>query len=231
MPNRDITPTPASEIDAFVEAVRATPSSGGGSRGRLIFALDATASRKPTWDTACDLQASMFMEAERLGGLDVQLAFYRGYQECKAGRWVKNPAELVRQMGKVDCRAGRTQIGRILRHALNEHDKVRVNALVFIGDAMEEHIDELGHAAGALGLAGVRTFMFQEGTDPAVSEAYKEVARLTRGAHCRFSAGAPDELRRLLRAVAAYASGGGAALKALSAREGGPVALIERQVR
>jgi hypothetical protein len=43
------------------------------NRGRLIFALDATASREPTWDMAAQLQASMFEQAAMIGGLDVQL--------------------------------------------------------------------------------------------------------------------------------------------------------------
>ena len=230
----DIVQGASDEVEAFLDAVRkAPPPARNAARGRLVFALDATASRRPTWDTACDLQATMFLEAERLGGLDVQLAFYRGYKECKAGRWVSKPADLVRQMGLVECQAGRTQIGRILRHVVAETRKQRVQALVFIGDAVEEPIDDLGHAAGELGLLGVPAFLFQEGADPSAAAAFKEIARLTKGAHCRFSAGAADELRRLLAAVAAFASGGRDALRALAAREGasGPAALIGRQIR
>ena len=40
-------------IDAFVERVRSMPVvKSAGERGRLIFAMDATASREPTWDRA-----------------------------------------------------------------------------------------------------------------------------------------------------------------------------------
>ena len=39
------------------------------STARLIFALDATMSRQPTWDTACQLQGQMFSTAGKLGTL------------------------------------------------------------------------------------------------------------------------------------------------------------------
>jgi hypothetical protein len=59
------TPATASEVDTFLaELKKLSPSS---PRGRLIFALDATASRQPTWDTACELQADMFREAGTVG--------------------------------------------------------------------------------------------------------------------------------------------------------------------
>ena len=67
------------EIDAFLAQVKAlAPTTAAGQRGRLIFALDATMSRQPMWDTACRLQADMFREAAAIGGLDVQLVYYRG---------------------------------------------------------------------------------------------------------------------------------------------------------
>lgn len=229
---RDITDRAPDAVSAFVEEMRKAPAPAeAAGRGRLIFALDATASRRPTWDQACSVQGDMFLEADRLGGLDVQLAFYRGYDECKASRWVGQAAELVKLMVRVGCRAGRTQIHRILRHAISETEKRRVHALIFIGDACEESVDTLGDLAGRLGLLGVKAFVFHEGNDRNAAYAFQEIARLTGGAACRFDASAPAELRALLRAVAAYASGGRKALGDLSKREGGPVALLERQIR
>ena len=68
----------------FLSKVAAIPNRAStGRRGRLIFALDATVSRQPTWDQACHIQAEMFQETEALGGLDVQLVYYRGFRECK----------------------------------------------------------------------------------------------------------------------------------------------------
>ena len=83
-----------------------------------------------------------------------------------------------------------------------------MQALVFVGDAMEEEIDDLCAAAGELGLLGVPVFMFQEGGDAIAENAYREIARLSHGAYCRFDTGAAHELGELLRAVAAYAAGG-----------------------
>lgn len=235
MPNKDLaSPGRRSDVVSFLDEVRRLPArpDTGATRGRLLFALDATGSRERTWDRACDVQAAMFLEAGRSGGLDVQLAYYRGFGECRASRWVASPADLVRLMQAVRCVPGRTQIGRVLRHALNETAKERVHALVFVGDAMEEPVDELGHLAGELGLRGVRAFMFHEGGDRGAEAAFRQVATLTGGACCRFDAGSPGQLRELLRAVAAYAAGGVRALQDLSLREGSPeVRLLAGQVR
>jgi hypothetical protein len=194
------------------------PAAVPGTRGRLIFALDATMSRQPTWDSACTLQAEMFREAASAGGLDIQLVYFRGISECRASGWVAGSEKLAALMSRIDCRGGHTQIGKVLGHARQEYGKQRVQALVFVGDAMEEKIDDLCAAAGELGLLGVPVFMFQEGDDAVAENAYREIARLSRGAYCRFDTGAAHQLGELLRAVAAYAAGGIKALSDLSAR-------------
>src|SRR5262245_31702390 len=220
------------DIDAFLERVRGlAPANAPGQRGRLIFALDATMSRQPTWDTACKLQAEMFREAASIGGLDVQLVYYRGFSECRASLWVSQADRLAKLMERIDCRGGHTQISKIIAHARRETEKIKVQALVFVGDAMEEKLDDLCHAAGELGLLGVPAFMFQEGYDPVAEKAFREIARLTRGAYGRFDPGAAHQLGELLRAVAAYAAGGMRALADLSARrDAGAIKLI-RQMR
>ncbi|HLA19930.1 MAG TPA: VWA domain-containing protein [Pseudolabrys sp.] len=229
------TPAPASsrpEIAAFIERVRTLgPAATAGKRGRLIFALDATMSRQPTWDTACALQADMFREAASIGGLDIQLVYFRGLGECRASGWVAGTERLAELMSAIDCRGGHTQIGKVLSHARQEHGQQRVQALVFVGDAMEEAIDDLSTAAGELGLLGVPAFMFQEGGDPVAENAYREIARLSRGAYCRFDTGAAHELRELLRAVAAYAAGGIKALADLSARKSSGARLLLAQLK
>ena len=220
--NSQQTPAPVSsrsEIETFLERVRALgPSSAQGTRGRLLFALDATMSRQPTWDTACTLQADMFREAAGIGGLDIQLVYFRGLNECRASGWVSDGKQLADLMSRIDCRGGQTQIGKVLNHARQEHARGKVQALVFVGDAMEEAIDNLCQAAGELGILGVPVFMFQEGGDPIAENAYREIARLSRGAYCRFDTGSAHQLGELLRAVAAYAAGGVRALKELSSR-------------
>jgi hypothetical protein len=238
----DRTPTPTSsrnepakgssraEVDAFLQKVKSLgPAGTAGQRGRLIFALDATMSRQPLWDTACRLQGDMFRETAAIGGLDVQLVYYRGLSECRASRWVSDARQLGGLMEKIDCRGGHTQIRKILAHARSETEQRPVQAVVFVGDAMEEPLDDLCAAAGALGLLGIRVFMFQEGSDGVAEQAFREVARLSRGAYCRFDLNAAHELAELLRAVAAYAAGGMKALSDLKARRnGGAVKLLEQ---
>ena len=200
------------DVAAFLDAVKRAPSAGGG-QGRLIFALDATQSRQPTWDRACHLQAQMFQEAATLGDLAIQLLYYRGFGECRASKWVSDGPTLAAMMGGISCRGGLTQISKVLAHARDQARKRRVQALVFVGDAAEEPIDLLAHRAGELGLVGVPAFMFQEGCDPTAERAFREIARLTKGAYVRFGAGSAAQLGDLLRAVAAYAVGGRAALE------------------
>jgi len=233
--NRRDTPAPApkstrADIEAFLAKVKGlAPSTEPGRRGRLIFALDATMSRQPTWDTACRLQADMFLEAAAIGGLDVQLVYYRGLSECRASHWVSQAERLAELMSRIDCRGGHTQIGKVIAHAKRESQGTKVQAVVFVGDAMEEKLDDLCHAAGELGLLGVPAFMFQEGEDAIAEQAFREIARLTRGAYCRFDPGAAHQLAELLRAAAAYAAGGMRALADLSARRAaGAVKLLEQ---
>jgi hypothetical protein len=216
----------AKEIADFVAKARATAPQAPGGRGRLIFALDATLSRQPTWDMACALQADMFREAASLGSLDIRLIYYRGLGECRATSWISDSAKLATVMSKIDCRGGDTQIGRVLSAVRREATASGVRAVVFVGDAMEEKIDELCAKAGELGMLKVPVFLFQEGNDAVAEQAFREIARLTGGAWCRFDPGAAAQLRELLRAAAAYAAGGREALKRLSAREGGAAKLL-----
>ncbi|MEM8914424.1 MAG: VWA domain-containing protein [Pseudomonadota bacterium] len=203
-----------SDVARFLkDLARIPPRPGGGQgAGRLIFAMDATASREPTWDQACHLQAEMFEATNDLGGLAVQLVYYRGFRECKASKWVTNTRSLQNSMTRVRCLAGHTQIGRVLSHAAKETKKKQVNALIFVGDMCEEDIDELGHRAGELGLLGVPAFMFHEGRNPAAASVFRHIAKLTGGAFCAFDSSSAQQLRDLLGAVAVFAAGGRRAL-------------------
>jgi hypothetical protein len=204
----------SAEVAAFIAKAQALGSNATGS-GRIVLALDATMSRQPTWDLACKLQAEMFDAVGKAGNLAVQLVYFRGFGECRASRFVTDTAALKELMVKIDCRGGHTQIGKVLSHALKETARQKVNALVYIGDAMEEDIDDLADKAGKLGLQGVPVFVFQEGRDPGAEQAFKEIARLSDGAWFRFDQNSAGMLAKLLSAVAVYATGG---LKALQAR-------------
>ncbi len=203
------------EISHFLKQASKINSAGG--QGRLIFAMDATMSRQPTWDVACEIQAEMFSAADKTNGLAIQLVYFRGFGECRASKWVVKSTALRELMSSISCRGGRTQIGKVLTHARKEAAKFpahnKVSALVFVGDAMEESIDDLAHRAGELRLLGIPAFMFQEGHDILAERAFREVAKLSGGAYMKFDQGSAAELAKLLSAVAKYASGG---LKALS---------------
>ena len=169
-------------------------------------------SRQPTWDLALGLQADMFRAVKEVGGLDVQLVYFRGLGETRASKWVGDPEALARLMTGVSCQGGYTQIRKVLTHARRENEQIKVNAVIYVGDCMEEDIDELSQRAGEVGLRGVPLFLFQEGREPKAERAFKEIARLTRGAYCHFDSGSARQLRELLAAVAVYATGGRKAL-------------------
>lgn len=209
------------EIAEFLNRAAAlAPLRGGPGKGRLIFALDATASREPTWDQACDIQAEMFNATAELGTLAVQLAYYRGFREFHATGFETDSQGLLNRMVRVRCLSGRTQIAKVLRHALAETAREKVNALVFVGDCCEEDVDELGHVAGELGLNGVPVFVFHEGGEPTAARTFRQIAKLSGGAYCRFDAGSAKLLRELLSAVAVYAVGGRPALESYHKRAG-----------
>jgi hypothetical protein len=194
-------------------------------RGRLIFGIDATASRQPAWDLAAALTATMLGETR---GLDLQLAYYRGFDECRTSSWVRDPNQLSRMMGKVLCEAGATQIGRILDHTIKETHKLQVNAVVFIGDCMEEDLDALVLKARELGKLKCPLFMFLEGEDVVAEISFKDLASASGGAFAKFDSNATKQLSELLKAVATFASGG---LKALEARKGAANVLLLEQLK
>jgi len=215
------------DIAAFVKKVGTMARPGAANDGRLLFALDATMSRQPTWDLACSLQAEMFRAIPKPSALQVQLLYFRGFGECRASKWVVDGDALAKLMSGIDCRGGHTQIGKVFAHARAEHAKRRINAVIYVGDAIEENVDDLAEKAGQLGLLGLPMFVFQEGRDAAVEAGFREFARLSKGAYARFDASAPGELAALLKAVAAYASGGRDLMKL---QGGGPAQALLAQL-
>lgn len=209
---KDKAPALRADVAAFLKA--AGQGKAKGTRGRLLFALDATLSRQPTWDLACTLQAQMFDAAAAAGGLSVQLAYFRGQAEARSSRWVDNSAALKNLMGGIVCRGGLTQIERLLEHAEGEAARSPIDALVYVGDAMEENPDRLCDVAGKLGLRGTRAFLFHEGADPVAARTFREIARLTRGVYLPFDMRSAGALGDLLAAVGGFAAGGRAALEA-----------------
>lgn len=238
MPDKKVTSAPSGdvaardEVDAFLQAVDKTPLSAvAEGRGRLAFALDATASRQATWDRAMSLQSDMFTNTRGIGELDVQLVYYRGFDECRASKWMRSADQVVAMMRKVTCMAGRTQIHRVLKHAIAEARQTPVQALVFIGDCIEEDVDQLGDLAGQCRLLNMPVFIFQEGRNRSAASAFKQIATLSGGAHCRFDESSASALGDLLNAVAAYAAGGRKALQQLQQQGSGQAQMLLEQMK
>jgi len=213
-PTESKSATISTDLDAFFAEMTKASTRAATGTGRLIFALDATMSREQTWDMACQMQGDMFRTVASIGGLNVQLVYYRGLDECRASRWVTDPEQLAKLMTKISCHAGHTQIGKILTHAKRETGLLKVAAVVFVGDAFEEEADEVVALAQQLGQLNTPVFMFQEGTNRTVEHVFRDVAKASGGAYCRFDEGSADQLRELLKLVATFAVGGKAALEA-----------------
>jgi hypothetical protein len=205
------------DVQAFLEKARAVGPAGG--RGRIVLALDATMSRQPTWDLACALQADMFDAVGKAGRLAVQLVYFRGFGECRSSAFVNDTSALKSLMTRIDCRGGHTQIRKVLAHCLKETQREKISAVVYIGDAMEEDVDDLADKAGRLGLLGVPVFVFQEGSDARAERAFREIARLSKGAWFRFDRNSAATLAKLLSSIAVYATGGFAALESRGTAE------------
>jgi hypothetical protein len=128
-------------------------------------------------------------------------------------------------MSTIICRAGETQIARILDHVKSEHEKRPVNAVIFIGDTCEEARIDLIERAGAL---PVPLFIFQEGNHPEVARVFGELTEITHGAHALFDVRAADRLKDLLRAVVVFASGG---VEALASQRTNAARLLLSQIK
>ena len=154
--------TNLSRVDAFLANLSSKQQQQPQpQRGSLIFAIDATGSREEAWDSAAELQVQMFKEAALLGGIDVQLVYYRGTQgfdaECKASGWVGNPIRLATLMSRICCEGRQYTNCRVLDHALQETAKRKIDAMAFVGDCFEEKRAHAGQAGrGARSAQGTR---------------------------------------------------------------------------
>ena len=207
--DKSITQTSSkTEIDSFLQDAQAMTQAKQKGAGRLFFAMDATFSREPTWDMACHIQAEMFLATDQIGNLTVKLGYYGGFNTFKVSNWVNNSSQLLKLMSSVRCEGGKTQIHRVLNYALEQANQQSIDAIVFVGDCMEENPDHLSDLAGQLGLVGVPIFIFQEGRNVIAGKIFKHMCKLSKGAYCSFDSGSAEQLKALLAAVAVYAAGG-----------------------
>lgn len=223
------------DVQAFLQKVAAMPRHKGSAESeaeaRLVFALDATASRQQTWDQASQLQGEMFVSTQSLGGLQVQLCYFRGLGDFYDSPWHSDPDQLLGRMTGIQCLAGMTQIRRLLKHVIQQNSQQKIRGVIYIGDAMEENKDDLCELAGKLGILNVPLFIFQERDDPVAGSAFREMARLSGGAYCHFDSSSADQLKDLLKAVAIYAAGGLQALEDFSKTSHKSVKLLGQQLK
>ncbi len=225
--------TKSSNLAGFLQQVAKIPAkaTSGVHPGRLLFALDATASREPGWQLAMRTQQAMFDKVAELGGLEIQLAYYRGFAEFQHSAWHNTSQALTSRMAEVYCVQGLTQIHRIFKHTLDESRNSKIHALVFIGDSIEEDVPLLQRLAGQLGIKGIPAFLFQEGFDPNTEAVFTQLAKLSGGASCHFNADSPEQLKALLEAVAVYAAGGHKAVQQLARQSTHEVRRLIQQLR
>lgn len=225
-------PSGIAAVGAFLDDMKKVPVPfKDGAGGRLVFAMDATASREPTWDMASRIQGEMFEATRDIGGLAVQLAFFRGFDEFKVSGWLTDANDIHRLMSSVFCLAGQTQVDKVLKHARNQATKAGVRAVVYVGDCFEEDVDQVGRTAGELGILGVPVFVFHEGQDANAERAFRHFAKLSGGAYVHFDATSPDVLKKLLGAVAVFAAGGRAAFDTYAKLHGGDILQIADQMK
>lgn len=217
----------AREIADFAAKLR---QASKGPRGRLIFALDATASREPSWEQARTIQGEMFREAAALGGLEMRVCYFRGIAEFRTTPWLSDSSEMVRRMNMVQCIGGQTQIGRVLAHAIAEARIQKIGALIYVGDALEEPIDHLCIQAGEIALLNLPIFIFHEGGDPVAARGFRQLTHITGGAYMAFDQASAAQLRDLLCAVAAFAVGGLAALNDYAKKTGTSILALADQL-
>ena len=233
MNNRDksLKPTSNRDVAAFLSKVKSTPVvKKASTQNRLLFSMDATASRAHLWDQAMHIQSEMFTETAKMGGIAIQLAYYQGYGEFYTTPWRTQAKHLLSDMRHVQCISGLTQIEKVLKHAITETKQHKLKAVVFIGDCFEEDPSSAEQLAGQLSLLGVPVFMFQEGFDPLAESIFRKIADITQGAYCRFDASSAHQLKMLLQAVAVYAAGGHQALSEFKKDQTGLVAQIKGQL-
>ena len=102
-------------------------------RPRLLFAMDATASREAYWNDAKEITGAMFEAVP--GELDVALAYYSGGRRQETTAFSSDARAFLDKVQAVRCSAGRTAVNDTLDKATQIP---RLKALIYTGDCFEE---------------------------------------------------------------------------------------------
>lgn len=185
------------------------------SRPRLLFAMDATASREQSWNVALEITGAMFEAVP--GALDVALAYHGGGRVREVTPFSSNAKAFLDKVQQVRCIAGVTALNQVLDRATQIGG---LKALIYIGDCFEENSTLAVEFAQQLKLRGVRCFMFHDtssggqGYDvQTANTVFASIAQITGGALLPFDENSPDLVKALLEAIAVYAAQGIKALE------------------
>jgi hypothetical protein len=198
---------------------------GNSSRPRLVFAVDATASREPAWAAARQVTDSLVKALP--GELDVSLAVHGGSRVHTFTEFTSNASVLRDRAAGVTCQAGLTRLLPILATSLKQPS---VRVIIYIGDVFEESLPHGRDLANQLGSRGTKLFVLHDTSDASArrdAEIFWDLAKRTGGCVLPFDANAPGRLRDLLSAVAVYAVGGEKLLRERRQALPGAVALLE----
>jgi hypothetical protein len=179
--------------------------------GRLLFGVDLTSSRQPSFNQAQRAMTAMFETIKTIGAIAVKLIYFRGMNECRESKWYDDPRILIESMRRLSCDAGITQIARLLSLALSEEGQV--SGLVFVGDHCEDGADAVLTLAEKLGQRSMPIFVFHECADDdhaslLAKPIFKGMAEVSGGVYVEFKLNSSDVLRELLIGMGAFVTGG-----------------------
>jgi hypothetical protein len=198
---------------------------GAPSRPRLVFAVDATASREPAWAAARQVTDALVKALP--GELDVALAVHGGSRVHTFTAFTSDARTLRDLAAGVDCHAGMTRLLPILAASLKRQ---AVRVVIYIGDVFEESLPQGRQLADQMGAQGIKLIVLHDTADRSArrdAEVFWDLAKRTGGCVLPFDATASGRLRDILSAVAVYAVGGEKLLRERRQTLPGAVALLE----
>jgi hypothetical protein len=198
---------------------------GTPARPRLVFAVDATASREPAWAAARQVTDALVKALP--GELDVALAVHGGSRVHIFTAFTSDANTLRDRAAGVACEPGMTRLLPILSAGLK---RPAVRVVIYIGDVFEESVVQGRALADAMGARGTRLIVLHDTADPGArrdAEVFWDLAKRTGGCVLPFDASATGRLRDILSAVAVYAVGGEKLLRERRDELPGAVALLE----
>lgn len=197
---------------------------------RLLFTLDATASREGAWNVARKITHSMFEQLP--GELEVSLGWHGGGSLQEITPFSTQSRGFLDKLNSVNCSAGRTALNDLLQECTQIP---RLRALVYIGDCFEENEENAYAIAEQLRIKGIKLFIFHDRSSERygynVDDAKRIFANLIDicgGCLLDFNESSANKSKELLDAIAVYAAGGTKLLEQKRKQLPGAAKLLEQ---